>query len=194
MSKSIKVTVIGDISVGKTSILERYIKNTFCEFSESTIGAAFSVKRYNVQNIGEIRLEIWDTAGQERYSSLLPMYYRGANVILLVFDLNNPDSVKSIKNRWVPILNDCENDVQIYLVGNKCDLEQLVNEYQLSEFNKLKYFKVSAKKGIGINHLFDCIVNNVVSNNNFYNPKKSINISKQIEKKDREYCTYDRCC
>ena len=88
--KCAKLVVMGDISVGKSSLLSRYIKNTFDQFNESTIGAAFFTKHVESESGEKVNLEIWDTAGQERYNSLLPMYYRGANVIILVFDVNAP--------------------------------------------------------------------------------------------------------
>ena len=114
---------MGDVSVGKTSILTRYIKDTFDQFSESTIGAAFFTKKVTAPTGENINLEIWDTAGQERYDSLLPMYYRGANIILFVFDLNNANSFSNLRTRWLDIINQSGMNSIFFLVGNKCDLE-----------------------------------------------------------------------
>ena len=104
-TKTAKLVVMGDVSVGKTSILTRYIKETFDNFSESTIGAAFFNKEVIAENGEKVVLEIWDTAGQERYDSLLPMYYRGANIILFVFDLSNIMTFNNLKKRWLTIID-----------------------------------------------------------------------------------------
>ena len=81
-----KVVLLGESAVGKTSLATRFVNNQFSEFEESTIGAAFLSKALTINN-KTIKFEIWDTAGQERYQSLAPMYYRGAKVGIIVFDL-----------------------------------------------------------------------------------------------------------
>lgn len=154
-----KLVLLGDSSVGKTSIARRMTSNTFSEFQESTIGASFMTKHYETSK-EIINYEIWDTAGQERYRSLAPMYYRGAHCVFLVFDLTNRDSYESIKSWQKEIKNNAKDVVLIILIGNKSDLcasrqvaEREVEEY--AESISAKYYETSAKSGIRIDKLQD---------------------------------------
>src|SRR3990167_8961529 len=99
----IKLVLLGDTDVGKTSISTRILKNTFYNYLESTIGASFHILRYNYNNINLI-YHIWDTSGQERYRSLCPMYYRDADVVLICYDIANSISFKSV-DYWIKELN-----------------------------------------------------------------------------------------
>ena len=169
--KSSKLVVMGDVSVGKTSILTRYIKDTFDQFSESTIGAAFFTKKVTAPTGENINLEIWDTAGQERYDSLLPMYYRGANIILFVFDLNNANSFSNLRTRWLDIINQSGMNSIFFLVGNKCDLQQNIQDEDvvnlLLDYDDVEYFKISAKNNEGLDELFTGIVEKAIERDAF---------------------------
>ena len=169
--KSSKLVVMGDVSVGKTSILTRYINDTFDKFSESTIGAAFFTKKVTASTGENINLEIWDTAGQERYDSLLPMYYRGANIILFVFDLNNASSFNNLRTRWLDIINQSGMNSIFFLIGNKCDLQQNIQDEDvinlLLNYDDVEYFKISAKKNEGLDELFTGIVEKAIETNAF---------------------------
>jgi len=184
---SSKVVVMGDISVGKSSILTKYIKGSFDEFNESTIGAAFLSKNYDNEKYGKLKLEMWDTAGQERYDSLLPMYYRGANVIILVYSLNNSVSFHNIKNRWLEKINDHTLDALIFVVGNKSDLRQNVTDEQINEFINdepdIEHFKVSAKTNSGLDALFNRIVQKAIEHEKFTFVKKINIMSKPLVEK-----------
>jgi len=163
--KSSKLVVMGDVSVGKTSILTRYINNTFDQFNETTIGAAFFTKKITSPTGDIINLEIWDTAGQERYDSLLPMYYRGANIILFVFDLNNANTFNNLRSRWLDIISESGMNSIFFLVGNKSDLERNVTdesiENLITEYD-IGYFKISAKENQGLDELFAGIINKAI--------------------------------
>ena len=169
--KSSKLVVMGDVSVGKTSILTRYIKDTFDQFSESTIGAAFFTKKVTAPTGENINLEIWDTAGQERYDSLLPMYYRGANIILFVFDLNNANSFSNLRTRWLDIINQSGMNSIFFLVGDKCDLQQNIQDEDvinlLLDYDDVEYFKISAKNNEGLDELFTGIVEKAIERDAF---------------------------
>ena len=130
--RSYKVTIIGDANVGKTSIVQRLCRkvlniNNTCP----TIGAAFQIYTTCVDKPTPIstKMEIWDTAGQERYRSLVPMYMRGANAVILVFDLTKRDSYVNLVKYWLPQVNAYlsqtntnEDDTVYYIIGNKYDL------------------------------------------------------------------------
>ena len=171
--KSSKIVVMGDMSVGKTSILTRYIKGSFDQFNESTIGAAFMSKKAKSKNGQEINLEVWDTAGQERYDSLLPMYYRGANVILLVYNLNSPISFKNLKTRWMKTTENHTLNPLVFTIGNKSDLEKRVSDEEIQELidneGILENYKVSARDNKGLDDMFQDIVDKIIEFENFKN-------------------------
>lgn len=152
-----KVVLLGDSSVGKTSIVKRMITNSFSKFQDSTIGASFITKCVETPK-DFINYEIWDTAGQERYRALAPMYYRGAHCIILVYDLTHRDTYNAIKN-WNKELEKNTQDVILkILVGNKSDLyekremvEREMEEY--AESIDAKYYETSAKSGIKIEEI-----------------------------------------
>lgn len=98
----LKVVLIGDKSVGKTSIIHRFCHNQFSPQQAVTIGAAFTSKMISV-NGQYIKFQIWDTAGQEKYRALLPLYYRDADVALVVFDVSNEHSFSTLKEWMVQL-------------------------------------------------------------------------------------------
>ena len=102
-----KIVLLGDSSVGKSSIVLRVCKDEYKEFQENTIGAAFLTKTLNIDT-DTIKFEIWDTAGQERYHSLTPMYYRGSNAALIVFDITADASFAQAK-KWIDELSNYLN-------------------------------------------------------------------------------------
>ncbi|KAJ2492721.1 hypothetical protein IWW37_001167 [Coemansia sp. RSA 2050] len=117
-----KVAILGKQAVGKTSLVTRYVHHTFSDRTPSTIGASFVTAKIDVDG-WECRLQLWDSAGQERFRSMTQMYYRGANAVVLVYDITNEDSFKDI-DAWVQELKqniDMESTV-LLLVGNKLDL------------------------------------------------------------------------
>ena len=82
-----KLVLLGDIAVGKSSLVVRFVKGQFFEYQESTIGAAFLTHTMTVDDVS-VKFDIWDTAGQERYQSLAPMYYRGAAAAIVVYNID----------------------------------------------------------------------------------------------------------
>eukprot|EP00766_Chilomastix_caulleryi_P000144 gnl/Chilomastix_caulleri/1137.p1 GENE.gnl/Chilomastix_caulleri/1137~~gnl/Chilomastix_caulleri/1137.p1 ORF type:complete len:165 (-),score=10.75 gnl/Chilomastix_caulleri/1137:309-803(-) len=117
-----KVVLLGDSGVGKTSLIYRYIKNEFSEYSEPTVGALCSSKTVRA-NDHDVLLEIWDTAGQERYRSLVPMYYRDAECAIVVYDIRNPQSYDLALEYIDQIQQAGGAGDFIAIVGNKVDLE-----------------------------------------------------------------------
>ena len=189
--KCAKLVVMGDISVGKSSLLSRYIRNTFDQFNESTIGAAFFTKLVEGETGEKVNLEIWDTAGQERYDSLLPMYYRGANVIIFVFDVNNPNTFENLKKRWIPIVNESSMKTLFFVVGNKTDLENKVSDEDvknlIQDYGDIDYFKVSAKTDTGLDELFCKVVTKIIECSAF----KSIDNTSKFK---IEVASKKKCC
>merc|ERR1712178_585322 len=118
-----KLVLLGDPAVGKSSLVLRFVRGQFFEYQESTIGAAFLTQNVSLNDY-TVKFEIWDTAGQERYHSLAPMYYRGAQAAVVVYDVTSQDSFERAQ-RWISELRDQANrDIVIALAGNKVDLCQ----------------------------------------------------------------------
>ena len=124
-----KIITLGESGVGKTSIIKRYVHNIFDIDCLSTIGINFSFKEVE-RNGRKIQLKFYDTAGQEKYRSLTNSYYKNAEGVLFVFSLDDQNTFEKIKE-WVDSFIQNQNgkdNIQIYLIGNKCDLERKINE------------------------------------------------------------------
>ena len=158
---SCKLVLLGDTSVGKSSIVTRFAKKEFYEFQEPTIGAAFLTAKVKLEE-GEITFELWDTAGQERYRTLAPMYYRGARAAIIAYDITQEDSFKGAQG-WVNDVRHMRGDhCLLVLVGNKCDLQEnrKVDKEDVDQFaekNQLTHIETSAKTGKNVDHLFEMI-------------------------------------
>ena len=163
---SVKCVILGNSTVGKTSILNSYFYDKSDETVDSTIGAVYVTKLFKNYFDEEVRLHIWDTAGQERDRSLVPMYLRGANIAILVYDISNRDSFNDLDNWLLNITN--HSDIEIIIVANKADLRdgeykeylipELKGENYANNFN-IKFFSVSAKTKQNISELFEYILN-----------------------------------
>ena len=158
---SIKLVLLGEAAVGKSSIVLRFVSNDFAENKEPTIGAAFLTQRVNMGD-HTIKFEIWDTAGQERFASLAPMYYRNAQAALVVHDVTKPQSFIKARH-WVKELREqASKDIVIALVGNKLDIVESGGERKvareeaenLAAQEQLLFFETSAKTGSNVNEVF----------------------------------------
>ncbi|GMM56704.1 Rab family GTPase [Maudiozyma humilis] len=159
---SIKLVLLGEAAVGKSSIVLRFVSDDFSENKEPTIGAAFLTQRVNI-NDHTVKFEIWDTAGQERFASLAPMYYRNAQAALVVYDVTKPQSFIKARH-WVKELHEqASKNIIIALVGNKVDIVDENEEERkvareeaekLAEEEGLLFFETSAKTGANINEVF----------------------------------------
>jgi len=153
-----KLVLLGESAVGKSSLVLRFVKGQFHEYQESTIGAAFLTQTVCLDDT-TVKFEIWDTAGQERYHSLAPMYYRGAQAAIVVYDITNPDTFERAKN-WVKELQrQARADIVIALAGNKSDLaSRRMVEYDeasnYAEENSLLFMETSAKNANNVNEIF----------------------------------------
>jgi len=153
-----KLVLLGDAAVGKSSSVERFVKNEFFEFQQPTIGAAFLTQTVPLDDC-IVKFEIWDTAGQERYRSLAPMYYRGAAAALVVYDITVHDSFTGAKTWIEELQRQGSADIVIGLAGNKCDLEtkREVSKAEAAKYaseNGCLFFETSAKTGENVNEIF----------------------------------------
>ena len=161
-----KVVILGDSRVGKTSILARQMLGYQPPTQNPTIGCHYSEIRVTVDNTPVV-LHVWDTAGQEMYRALVPVYLRGAQAALLVYDVTDRESFKSL-GHWRDILLDvCPTNTAVCVVGNKIDLseEAVVDDDQAKQFASQygsKLFKVSAVTGDGLESLFDEVARKIL--------------------------------
>jgi len=156
-----KLVLLGDTAVGKSSSVERFVKNEFFEFQQPTIGAAFLTQSVQLDDV-IVKFEIWDTAGQERYRSLAPMYYRGAAAALVVYDITSFESFRGAKTWIEELQRQGSSDIVIGLAGNKCDLEEkreVQNEEAKSyaQENRCIFYEMSAKTGENVQNMFQHI-------------------------------------
>ena len=163
-----KIILIGCSSVGKSSILQRYIQKIFNNSYSCTIGVDFFMKSIDVGD-KSIKLQLWDTAGTEKFRSITTGYYRGANAAFVVFDLTSKPSFDCL-NEWIENYykySNPEEEKNVVLIGNKSDLvdKREVTEEEIEKFakdNHIMYFETSAKDGKNINECFYFIAEKLV--------------------------------
>ena len=159
-----KVLLLGDSTVGKTCFLLRYCDKTFQEAHLSTIGLDYRLKTMQLKNGKNIKLQIWDTAGQDRFRAITKNYYKGANGIILIYDVTNLQSYENVKNWISQIREEANPNVVIYLAGNKVDVseqDKLVKTEdgkKTADEYKLPFYETSAKNGVNINEIFEDLV------------------------------------
>ena len=161
---SFKIILLGDSSVGKTSLLLRFCDGKFDDDSISTIGIDRKCKYIKSDN-KLIELNIWDTAGQERFRSIAKNSYKGADGILLIYDLTNKKTYFSVK-KWMDDIKESTdiNKIGFIVVANKCDVEKEEiqvdedMEKKLIETHNIKVMKTSAKNDINVDETFTSLV------------------------------------
>ncbi len=157
--KVYKILLLGDMAVGKTSIIQMYTKNKIPQNHITTIGIDYATKMQKLNNGTEISFQIWDTAGQERFNSLTNKLYKSANGLILVYDITSIKSFENI-NKWLETIKRENNkNVKLLLVGNKIDLENQreVNFNQIKEFSEnygIDFIEISAKENIKVENVF----------------------------------------
>lgn len=158
--ESLKIVLLGESGVGKTSIISQFIEQQFQEDIQISAGGTFSSKVCIYGNNQILKLEIWDTAGQERYRSLTTMFYKEANGAILVYDITRKESFEQIKEYWsVQLKESAPSDIIVILCANKSDLinQERVDEGEARNFAQEMgaiFCSTSAKNDYGITDLF----------------------------------------
>ena len=149
---SFKIIVIGDSGVGKSCLTTQAVRNNFEEFYQATVGFEFLTFNLRINN-NVVKLQIWDTCGQEVYKSLISNFYRNSSLALIIYAINNKDSFQHAENWLNDLKNQSNPNVRVFLVGNKCDLEdqRVISKEEGERFKtekKLdKFIETSAKTG-----------------------------------------------
>lgn len=154
-----RVVFIGDSQVGKTSIINAFIKKEFIE-QNPTIGASFYTHMMNYDD-KQVYLQIWDTAGQEKFRSIGPIYFRKALAAVAVFDLTSKESLNNLKS-WIELFRNNSDDNFVIVVGNKQDLESSIvfDPDETSKWAKSMNAEcvwASAKTGYGVEDIFNML-------------------------------------
>ena len=176
MKYNVKIALLGDGGVGKTSIRHRFMGKFFKSTYMETVGSDFSAKsitiEYNLKSV-EVNFQIWDLAGQPKFQNIRQMYYAGSQALIFVFDLTRLDSLNNIK-LWVDeVLKNDIKSLPVLLIGNKVDLQEegisicdLENELQLAKYIyeklnnstiRVNNIRTSAKTGFNIEKAFDML-------------------------------------
>ena len=164
--KTCSILLLGDTCVGKTCLISRYANGVFKEEYITTVGVDY-VSKQEIINEQNINVKLWDTAGQERFKALTPSYLRGAEGIVLVYDVTNAETFESLKF-WIDSLKSSlgEDSLPTIIDGNKVDLDDRdISKEDAKKFaqeHNYKYFETSAKSGVGVDELFREIVNQIL--------------------------------
>ena len=133
INKTIKVVLVGDSGVGKSSLLNSLMNRYDINHTHPTIGAAFAALKYDDPIYETVTLNLWDTAGQEKFQSLLPMYLRDADIIVFVYDTANIETLENINSKWIKTVKKSENEHKTtwMLVGNKVDVALIDSSHSI---------------------------------------------------------------
>ena len=160
---NLKLILVGDAGVGKTSLLIKYTEKGFPENYQTTIGVDFRIKTINRKGY-KVKIQVIDTAGQERFQAITKSYFKNIDGLLLVFDLTDKESFDNLSS-WIERIKseqDEENNFKVILLGNKCDLKNQItilnndiNDLIINNGIDYPYFETSAKKGTNVMKAFE---------------------------------------
>lgn len=162
-----KILTVGDGSVGKTTLLQRYIGGFFEANPHMTIGVNFYLKRLFLNSV-DVTLQLWDFGGQARFRFLLKKYVGGASGAFLLYDLSNPSTLESAEE-WVDLVRMENKSLPILLVGTKYDLIDLEkiddkeSNIVMAKFRMIANIKTSSKTGLNIEDIFEILVKELLN-------------------------------
>ena len=193
-----KILTLGESGVGKTCILRRFVENKFLKNHLATIGIDFRAKTIQINGY-EVKLKIWDTAGEERFRNITNQYYKGADGIILVFDLTNFDTMNKIRDWYDQIKNNTSsNDIGLVLVANKSDLKREVSNEECLNLSKelnIQLYETSALTGEGVNEIFEYITQEIISKKNYLDDTQANGVTLGIgDNKNKNKDKKSDCC
>ena len=166
-SVTLKILIIGDTAVGKTSLLSRFADDCISPSHIATIGVDFRTRTIRLDDGTTVRLQIWDTAGQERFQTITKAYYKGADGAMIVYDVTNSESFEQV-GKWIAQLTENVDNLPKMLVANKMDLMTdrgvvaSVQGERLAEQESCPFAETSARSGTGVDEAFKKIATLVV--------------------------------
>ncbi|XP_068445556.1 ras-related protein Rab-41 isoform X2 [Clinocottus analis] len=195
--RKFKLVFLGEQSVGKTSLITRFMYDSFDNTYQATIGIDFLSKTMYLED-RTVRLQLWDTAGQERFRSLIPSYIRDSTIAVVVYDITNLNSFQQT-SKWIDdVRTERGSDVIIMLVGNKTDLADKrqvsveAAERKARELNVM-YIETSAKAGYNVKQLFRRVAAALPGMDSTPEKSKEDMIDIQLEKQPEMTVTESSC-
>ena len=197
-----KIILVGDSSVGKTCLLMRAVNNKFTDNYQATIGFEFLLMYYQVNDV-KIKLQIWDTCGQEIYRSLIQGFYRNTAATIIVYSKTDRKSFDNLGSWIKDVKNNTEQEIPIFLIGNKCDVENRLIEVKkeegedyMKQYNLKYYSDVSAKTGYNVLETFEEVAKTVYKDYCIKkNPRQKMNKMTLEKKEDTlELKPKKKCC
>jgi len=173
-----KILIAGDASVGKTTLVHRFIDGVFIDTTTMTLGVDFVLTQLDFEDTF-CQLQLWDIGGQMRFRFMVDQFIHGAAGAILLFDITNMTSFVNIA-KWVQILRIENPDLPIVLVGTKYDLEEfsMVGDYYArltqKRFNMIDYIKTSSKIGLNVDKVFNTLVKEILNNSSKITNKNQI--------------------
>eukprot|EP01156_Anaeramoeba_ignava_P003606 Anaeramoba_ignava/a223447_21.p1 GENE.a223447_21~~a223447_21.p1 ORF type:complete len:217 (-),score=49.42 a223447_21:80-730(-) len=200
---AVKIVLLGDIDVGKTSLIRRYVDGKY-RTTRPTIGAAFFSKEVEVGE-NQMTIRIWDTSGQEQFRSLAPLYYRLSKAAILVYDISRQSSFDNL-NYWANELREnLGENIIIFIAANKFDLDSEARNiipfdsvFEYAAKINAKVFKTSAKTGLGIDDLFSQLCSDIAQRYDLFNNVKVVSKRRKTHKVNNQNLAKkkkkDKCC
>jgi len=183
----IRLILLGDAGVGKTSIMEKFAKNKYEDTKATTIGIKYETKIIKCKD-KSYKIHLYDTAGQEKYKSIISSYYRLGKGFFVVFDLTSESSLNSVQN-WIKEIQEKspEPDPIIIILGNKNDLENIrisedIIKKKLENYNNKIYIETSAKANTNITHAFEQMIDLIEKDDNLKSEISSFALNKKKHK------------
>ncbi|KAM7349676.1 RAS oncogene family member Rab18 isoform 2-T2 [Cochliomyia hominivorax] len=191
--KAIKLLVIGESGVGKSSLIRRFVENKFDENYDVTIGMDFKSKVMNIDGV-DYKLALWDTAGAERFRSLTPSFYRKALGAILVYDITNRESLVKLEAWFTELENYSDNpNIATIVVGNKIDNERVISREEGLKFarkHRSLFLETSAKHDKFVADVFRDIVEKIISSKYYESPSNgnTVNVNEDDNVADESSC------
>ncbi|KAI1731866.1 ras family domain-containing protein [Ditylenchus destructor] len=185
---TLKILIIGESGVGKSSLMLRFVDDLFDPEISATIGVDFRVRTINIDG-NLVKLAIWDTAGQERFRTLTPSYYRGGQGVICVYDVGNRSSFDRLEHWIVELETYCtKSDAVKMLVGNKIDTENRVisreEGLQFARKHKMLFIEASAKTKVGVQTAFEELIEKILQTPGLWSQSNSgtgVNLNREYD-------------
>ena len=198
----IKLVILGDVSVGKSNFLYRFVDGEFNPIHVATVGFDFKSRVWEIPNLKKkVKFQIWDTAGQEKYMSINKNLFQRVQGIILMYDITREDTFNNL-SKWMEHIKENANGIPLILKGNKSDVnnERKVNEEDGKAFaknNKIIFLEASAKIGTNVEESFMKLSELIIENQNYIDNKEKNNKTEYVISKDSTLRIKDKkkkCC